>query len=430
MPLNNDNNNECCKCTTPEYIITLNEQGPQGRQGATGQNGFSPIIDVSTNTRDTYKLTITTADGVIVTPNLKSEPIPSGGSNGQVLINYGNDAYGWGDLPLATTENSGVVFLATDEGFQPDDEGNVNDTTAVTPQTVVDILADYQKTDTAVTTSDIATVDKLGIVKPDGATIAITPDGTLSTIGGITEIPQATATALGGIKANEKDGTDTQEVRIDPATGILYTKPGGGNITSINGGGAESADYITHYTVVGNPTISDDFALTNTNTNNYIDTGYTASGFNSIEISFDVLFTDFNSTYYFTGQLDSHNFTCPQLASGTDRTLNLACSYNGSSWLYLHNTDVVLELNTRYNLRVGWRNDTKKWYGFLTNVSTGEEINLGEVDCAQAPLFSYSLQICRDQHKPTYMQTGLTMYLDTFKITKNGQLDYQAVQIL
>lgn len=201
-------------------------------------------------------------------------------------------------------------------------------------------------------------------------------------------------------------------------------------INTINGGGAESADYITYYTVVGNPTISDDFVLTNTGSSNYVDTGYTASGFNSIEISFDVLFTDFNSTYYFTGQIDSHNYTCPQLASGTDGTLNLACSYNGSSWIYLHNTDVVLDLNTRYNLRAGWRNDTKKWYGFLTNVSTGVETNLGEVDCAQAPLFSYPLEICYDQGKPTYIQSGLTMYLDTFKITKNEQLDYQAVQLL
>lgn len=33
MALNNENNNDCCKCTTPEYELILNEQGPQGRQG-------------------------------------------------------------------------------------------------------------------------------------------------------------------------------------------------------------------------------------------------------------------------------------------------------------------------------------------------------------------------------------------------------------
>lgn len=131
------NENNPCTCTTPEYTIILNQQGPQGRQGATGQNGFSPIIAVGTNTRDTYNLVITTADGVITTPNLISEPIPSGGITGQVLTNFGNDVYGWGTLPNATTESQGVVYLSTDEDFQPDEEGNYNDTTACTPQSVV-----------------------------------------------------------------------------------------------------------------------------------------------------------------------------------------------------------------------------------------------------------------------------------------------------
>lgn len=134
------NENNPCTCTTPEYTIILNQQGPQGRQGATGQNGFSPIIAVGTNTRDTYVLTITTADGVITTPNLISEPIPSGGINGQVLTNFGNDVYGWGTLPNATTESQGVVYLSTDEDFQPDEEGNVDDSTACTPQSVVNYV--------------------------------------------------------------------------------------------------------------------------------------------------------------------------------------------------------------------------------------------------------------------------------------------------
>lgn len=134
------NENNPCTCTTPEYTIILNQQGPSGRQGATGQDGFSPIISVDTNTSDTYKLLITTADGVITTPNLKSEPIPSGGSDGQVLTNYGNDVYGWGSLPYSSTNSAGIVILSTDEDFQPDEEGNYNDTTACTPQSVVNYV--------------------------------------------------------------------------------------------------------------------------------------------------------------------------------------------------------------------------------------------------------------------------------------------------
>lgn len=200
------NENNPCTCTTPEYTIILNQQGPQGRQGATGQNGFSPIIAVGTNTRDTYTLVITTADGVITTPNLKSEPIPNGGINGQVLTNFGNDVYGWGTLPNATTESQGVVYLSTDEDFQPDEEGNYNDTTACTPQTVVDYVQSVGL--------PIASTTTLGGIKV-GDGLSITDDGVLSASGGGSELNHIQDTELG--------------VQIDngnpiPQTGTYYYK--------------------------------------------------------------------------------------------------------------------------------------------------------------------------------------------------------------
>lgn len=208
----NDNN---CFCTTPEYTIILNQQGPSGRQGATGQNGFSPIIDVSTNTRDTYVLTITTADGVITTPNLKSEPIPSGGINGQVLTNFGNDVYGWGTLPNATTESQGVVYLSTDEDFQPDEEGNVDDTTACTPQTVVNYVQSVGL--------PIASTTTLGGIKV-GDGLSITDDGVLSASGGL-RYKTLTSTEYEALSTKDADTmyrlTDTNEVYLGtiPLTG-------------------------------------------------------------------------------------------------------------------------------------------------------------------------------------------------------------------
>lgn len=209
------NENNPCTCTTPEYTIILNQQGPSGRQGATGQNGFSPIIDVSTNTRDTYKLTITTADGVIVTPNLISEPIPSGGINGQVLTNFGNDVYGWGTLPNATTESQGVVYLSTDEDFQPDEEGNVDDTTACTPQTVVDYVQSVGL--------PIASTTTLGGIKV-GDGLSITDDGVLSASGGL-RYKTLTSTEYEALSTKDADTmyrlTDTNEVYLGtiPLTG-------------------------------------------------------------------------------------------------------------------------------------------------------------------------------------------------------------------
>lgn len=209
------NENNPCTCTTPEYTIILNQQGPQGRQGATGQNGFSPIIAVGTNTRDTYTLVITTADGVITTPNLISEPIPSGGINGQVLTNFGNDVYGWGTLPNATTESQGVVYLSTDEDFQPDEEGNYNDTTACTPQTVVDYVQSVGL--------PIASTTTLGGIKV-GDGLSITDDGVLSASGGL-RYKTLTGTEYEALSTKDADTmyrlTDTNEVYLGtiPLTG-------------------------------------------------------------------------------------------------------------------------------------------------------------------------------------------------------------------
>lgn len=209
------NENNPCTCTTPEYTIILNQQGPQGRQGATGQNGFSPIIAVGTNTRDTYNLVITTADDVITTPNLISEPIPSGGINGQVLTNFGNDVYGWGTLPNATTESQGVVYLSTDEDFQPDEEGNVDDTTACTPQTVVDYVQSVGL--------PIASTTTLGGIKV-GDGLSITDDGVLSASGGL-RYKTLTSTEYEALSTKDADTmyrlTDTNEVYLGtiPLTG-------------------------------------------------------------------------------------------------------------------------------------------------------------------------------------------------------------------
>lgn len=210
------NENNPCTCTTPEYTIILNQQGPSGRQGETGQDGFSPIIAVGTNTRDTYNLVITTADGVITTPNLISEPIPSGGINGQVLTNFGNDVYGWGTLPNATTESQGVVYLSTDEDFQPDEEGNVDDSTACTPQSVVDYVQSVGL--------PIASTTTLGGIKV-GDGLSITDDGVLSASGGGIRYKTLTSTEYEALSTKDADTmyrlTDTNEVYLGtiPLTG-------------------------------------------------------------------------------------------------------------------------------------------------------------------------------------------------------------------
>lgn len=134
MALNNENNNDCCKCTTPEYELVLNEQGPQGRQGKKGEAGFTPIISVKDNTDSNYTLNILTQDGQITTPNLKAN-LPAGGATGQVLTkNSANqDDCSWQNLPNATTEVEGIARLATEEDFEAAEDSSVSNTTIVTP---------------------------------------------------------------------------------------------------------------------------------------------------------------------------------------------------------------------------------------------------------------------------------------------------------
>ena len=61
----------------------------------------------------------------------------------------------------------------------------------------------------------------------------------LLTEGDIYTLPQANATAIGGVKANPKTDEDTQAVNIDPATGLLYTKAG-------DSGGTEDYTQLTN----------------------------------------------------------------------------------------------------------------------------------------------------------------------------------------
>lgn len=128
-----------CTCTTPQYTITLNQQGPPGIQGEPGQDGFTPVITVNTNTDDSYTLNILTPTGMITTPNLKVA-LPSGGINGQVLMSAGDGITTWSSLPVATPFSTGIIKVATIDGFSPDEYGDYDNTNACTPATVVEYV--------------------------------------------------------------------------------------------------------------------------------------------------------------------------------------------------------------------------------------------------------------------------------------------------
>lgn len=133
-----DIDERCCTCTTPEYTIKLNKQGPQGLTGPQGEPGFSPVIEVSEDTPSSYKLSIQTEEGSYETPNLKAT-IPTGGYTNQVLTKNSNDDgdCGWNYIPYATQESTGGVQLATT------DDVVSGSTKAITGDILASVIADY-----------------------------------------------------------------------------------------------------------------------------------------------------------------------------------------------------------------------------------------------------------------------------------------------
>lgn len=258
MTLNNDNKNECCKCTTPQYEITLNQQGPQGRQGNPGEDGkdgVSPIVNVVTNTNDTYVLQIDSANGTIITPNLKAT-LPPGGNEGNLLAKNSSDTgdVSWinGNAKFVTlTGNQEIegektftddIHLGINAVLRgPDNEVILglpaNDLLQIGGPTFTTLELNTRNTGKVI----INKIDPItdvprgynvlhqgNVTAGDNIQITNTEEGISISGSAAYTLPQANATTLGGIKANAKQDTDTQEVRIDSATGLLYTKAGGG----------------------------------------------------------------------------------------------------------------------------------------------------------------------------------------------------------
>ena len=123
-----------CNCNRNgdvEYTITLNQQGPQGRQGNVGQDGFSPIVSVYSSTEANYQLKIISGDGEIITPNLKGQngTIPTGVAtlNGTNFFNGLNGFNNTTEFASTTildnanllVEGGNITFIANNENESP-----------------------------------------------------------------------------------------------------------------------------------------------------------------------------------------------------------------------------------------------------------------------------------------------------------------------
>ena len=189
-----------CACSggDEEYTIELNQQGPEGPQGPVGPEGFSPSISVKTSTDKSYILTVVNKEGTFDTPNLYGEleklnadlsNIPNPAFiNGIALsrLNEGIPSIEIDGSKIATGINGNLMFSASSEN----QEGTVafNYEVVVNPTDQRLELHDNEgnikivATTDYIPTIDIATVNTVGVVKPDGSTITVGADGTISAV--------------------------------------------------------------------------------------------------------------------------------------------------------------------------------------------------------------------------------------------------------
>lgn len=187
-----------CACSggDEEYTIELNQQGPEGPQGPVGPEGFSPSISVKTSTDKAYVLTVVNKEGNFDTPNLYGDTEKLNAD----LSNIPNPAYINGVTLYHSTENLSSIEL-NGSSIITDVDGNLILNATASNEGTMEVfnyevvanpkeqrleLHDNEGNVKVVATTDyiptinIATVNTVGVVKPDGSTITVSNDGTIS----------------------------------------------------------------------------------------------------------------------------------------------------------------------------------------------------------------------------------------------------------
>lgn len=181
-----------------DFQFFLNTQGLRGRTGAKGADGFAPVIAIGQNTLNTFTLLITTADGTFETPNLRGSIINNAGSGTFLRYDAETDSIYLSELPTASETEVGGVTIATDEelanaagtGVVTADSMGVGIYGALKAGNNVSLSLDEETGLVTISSIDTkyilpaATTNTLGGVKPDGKTILVTEDGTISAVGG------------------------------------------------------------------------------------------------------------------------------------------------------------------------------------------------------------------------------------------------------
>ena len=96
------------------FNFYVNRQGVQGKRGAKGEQGFSPVISVESQTANEYILKVENEDGSFFSPNLRGNAIENNGGT-YIRFNPETEQMYTGYADGATTEQAGVVRMGVYE---------------------------------------------------------------------------------------------------------------------------------------------------------------------------------------------------------------------------------------------------------------------------------------------------------------------------
>ena len=263
----------CCA----DFNYYINRQGIQGRKGEKGDKGFSPTINVSTDTVDEYKLIIANEDNTFETPNLRGNINVL--DNGGTYLRYDKETQQISaqDMDAATASTLGGVRLSTGENIAA-----MSADTVVTPADVADALPIYLQGEGAVSITqdaetsktkinvDLSSVNELTTrvsnaeaeivgIQADVANI----DADVSTLNSVTANHTASISAinnniadLNNNKVAKTDFATTETAGVVKVDGTTIIADGNGVISSVGGGSTGDVTSDGDNTFTGNNTFS------------------------------------------------------------------------------------------------------------------------------------------------------------------------------
>lgn len=268
-----------------DFNFYINRQGIQGRKGEKGDKGFSPTINVSTDTVDEYKLIIANEDNTFETPNLRGNINVL--DNGGTYLRYDKETQQISaqDMDAATASTLGGVRLSTEENITA-----MSADTVVTPADVADALPVYLQGEGAVSITqdeetsktkinvDLSSVNELStrVSNAEAEIVGIQADvANLDTdVSALKDITTSHTTSISAIndniaslnanKVSKTDFATTETAGVVKVDGTTIIVGENGTISSVGGGSTGDVTSDGDNTFTGSNTFSKTIVATGT----------------------------------------------------------------------------------------------------------------------------------------------------------------------